>query len=45
MFVLLELVEDKNYFVLTANVDQQFQLAGFDLALPHRHREYKCLPP
>lgn len=27
---LLELVEDKNYFVLTTNVDHQFQLAGFD---------------
>ena len=27
---LLELVMDKNYFVLTTNVDHQFQLAGFD---------------
>lgn len=27
---LLELVKDKDYFVLTANVDHQFQLAGFD---------------
>lgn len=27
---LLELVKDKNYFVLTTNVDHQFQLAGFD---------------
>lgn len=27
---LLKLVEDKNYFVLTTNVDHQFQLAGFD---------------
>ncbi len=27
---LLELVRDKNYFVLTTNVDHQFQLAGFD---------------
>lgn len=27
---LLRLVEDKNYFVLTTNVDHQFQLAGFD---------------
>ena len=27
---LLELVEDKDYFVLTTNVDHQFQLAGFD---------------
>ena len=29
---LLELVRDKNYFVLTTNVDHQFQLAGFDKA-------------
>ena len=27
---LLNLVKDKNYFVLTTNVDHQFQLAGFD---------------
>lgn len=27
---LLEIVGDKNYFVLTTNVDHQFQLAGFD---------------
>ena len=27
---LLRLVKDKNYFVLTTNVDHQFQLAGFD---------------
>lgn len=27
---LLALVRDKNYFVLTTNVDHQFQLAGFD---------------
>lgn len=27
---LLSLVENKNYFVLTTNVDHQFQLAGFD---------------
>ncbi len=27
---LLELVKDKNYFVITTNVDHQFQLAGFD---------------
>lgn len=27
---LLKLVEKKNYFVLTTNVDYQFQLAGFD---------------
>ncbi|MBQ4255045.1 MAG: Sir2 silent information regulator family NAD-dependent deacetylase [Bacilli bacterium] len=27
---LLRLVEGKNYFVLTTNVDHQFQLAGFD---------------
>ncbi len=27
---LLELVTDKDYFVLTTNVDHQFQLAGFD---------------
>lgn len=27
---LLELVKDKDYFVLTTNVDHQFRLAGFD---------------
>ena len=27
---LLELVRSRNYFVLTTNVDHQFQLAGFD---------------
>lgn len=27
---LLELIKDKDYFVLTTNVDHQFQLAGFD---------------
>ncbi len=27
---LLKLVQDKNYFVITTNVDHQFQLAGFD---------------
>lgn len=27
---LLKLVEDKDYFVLTTNVDHQFQLAGFN---------------
>ena len=27
---LLELVKDKDYFVLTTNVDHQFQLSGFD---------------
>lgn len=27
---LLELVKDREYFVLTTNVDHQFQLAGFD---------------
>ena len=27
---MLELVQDKDYFVLTTNVDHQFQLAGFD---------------
>lgn len=27
---LLEIVKDKDYFVLTTNVDHQFQLAGFD---------------
>ena len=27
---LLDIVKDKNYFVLTTNVDHQFQLAGFD---------------
>ena len=29
---LLELVNDKNYFVVTTNVDHQFQRAGFDKA-------------
>ena len=29
---LLELVRDRNYFVLTTTVDHQFQLAGFDKA-------------
>ncbi|MDO4796872.1 MAG: Sir2 silent information regulator family NAD-dependent deacetylase [Coriobacteriales bacterium] len=29
---LLALVEDKDYFVVTTNVDHQFQLAGFDKA-------------
>lgn len=29
---LLGLVKDRNYFVLTTNVDHQFQLAGFDKA-------------
>ena len=28
--VLLSLVRDKNYFVITTNVDHQFQRAGFD---------------
>ena len=28
--LLLSLVKDKDYFVLTTNVDHQFQLAGFD---------------
>lgn len=27
---LLELIRDKDYFILTTNVDHQFQLAGFD---------------
>lgn len=27
---LLELVKDRDYFVITTNVDHQFQLAGFD---------------
>ena len=27
---LFELVKDKNYFVITTNVDHQFQLSGFD---------------
>lgn len=27
---LLDLIRDKDYFVLTTNVDHQFQLAGFD---------------
>ena len=26
---LFELVKDKNYFVITTNVDHQFQLSGF----------------
>ena len=30
---LLDLVKDKDYFVLTTNVDHQFQIAGF-----HKHR-------
>lgn len=29
---LLRLVQDKDYFVLTTNVDHQFQMAGFDKA-------------
>lgn len=28
--MLLNVVKDKNYFVLTTNVDHQFQIAGFD---------------
>lgn len=27
---LLSLIKDKDYFVLTTNVDHQFQRAGFD---------------
>lgn len=27
---LLEIIRDKDYFVLTTNVDHQFQIAGFD---------------
>lgn len=27
---LYELIKDRNYFILTTNVDHQFQLAGFD---------------
>lgn len=27
---LLEIVQDKDYFILTTNVDHQFQIAGFD---------------
>ncbi|MBO4694342.1 MAG: Sir2 silent information regulator family NAD-dependent deacetylase [Clostridia bacterium] len=27
---LFDIIKDKNYFVLTTNVDHQFQLAGFD---------------
>lgn len=27
---LLKLVQDKDYFVITTNVDHQFQLSGFD---------------
>lgn len=29
---LLKLVKDKNYFVITTNVDHRFQVAGFDKA-------------
>ena len=29
---LLDLVKDRDYFVLTSNVDHQFQLSGFDKA-------------
>ena len=29
-FYLLKLIKDKDYFVLTTNVDHQFQMAGFD---------------
>lgn len=29
-FNLLKLIKDKNYFVITTNVDHQFQRAGFD---------------
>ena len=32
---LLELVREKDYFVLTTNVDHQFQKAGFDKARLH----------
>ena len=27
---IYELFKDKNYFVITTNVEHQFQLAGFD---------------
>ena len=30
---LLRIVEEKDYFVLTTNVDHQFQMAGFDKEL------------
>ena len=28
--LLLDLVQNKDYFVITSNVDHQFQIAGFD---------------
>ena len=28
--LLLDLVQNKDYFVITSNVDKQFQIAGFD---------------
>ena len=35
---LLNIVKDKDYFVLTTNVDHQFQLAGFDKSDCFTHR-------
>jgi len=38
---LLELVKDKDYFVLTTNLGHQFQLAGFDKkCLFYMHGDY-----
>lgn len=38
---LLELIKDKDYFVLTTNVDHQFQLAGFNKKrLFYTHGDY-----
>ena len=28
--LLLDIVQNKDYFVITSNVDHQFQIAGFD---------------
>ena len=36
---LFELIKDKDYFVLTTNVDHQFQKAGFDKQGYFIHRE------
>lgn len=37
--VLLALVKDKDYFVLTTNVDHQFQRSGFDKSGYSTHKE------
>lgn len=43
---LLQLVEDKEYFVITTNVDAQFEKAGFDpsrlFAVQGDYREMQC---